>query len=86
MFINFKNSFTRGLNDKCSNIRLINHTLNAWLMAILPCYLSLITIYIFHTDPIFSDIHISQGSVATCLRHGGIFKQNLLQIYYRVRH
>jgi len=31
----------------------------------------------------FSDIHISQGSVATCLKHGGIFKHefvaNLLQ-------
>ena len=31
----------------------------------------------------FSDIHISQGSVATCLKRGGIFKQefvaNLLQ-------
>jgi len=24
----------------------------------------------------FSDIHISQGSVATCLKHGGIFKHN----------
>ena len=32
----------------------------------------------------FSDIHISQGSVATCLKRGGIFKHNLLQIYYRV--
>jgi len=31
----------------------------------------------------FSDIHISQGSVATCLKRGGIFKYefvaNLLQ-------
>jgi len=31
----------------------------------------------------FCDIHISQGSVATCLKRGGIFKQefvaNLLQ-------
>jgi len=31
----------------------------------------------------FSDIHISQGSVATCLKRGGIFKHefvaNLLQ-------
>jgi len=33
----------------------------------------------------FSDINISQGSVATCLRRGGIFKHSLLQIYYRVR-
>ena len=30
----------------------------------------------------FFDIHILQGSVATCLRHGGILKQYLLQIYY----
>ena len=29
----------------------------------------------------FSDIHISQGSVATYLRCGGIFKYDLLQIY-----
>ena len=26
----------------------------------------------------FSDIHISQGSVATCLKHGGIFKHEFV--------
>ena len=26
----------------------------------------------------FFDIHISQGSVATCLRHGGIFKHDFV--------
>jgi len=38
--------------------------------------------YVFQNDAI-SDIHISQGSVATCLKRGGIFKHefvaNLLQ-------
>jgi len=38
--------------------------------------------YVFQNDAIF-DIHISQGSVATCLKRGGIFKhefvENLLQ-------
>jgi len=49
----------------------------------LPCDLSLIAIYISDRRH-FSDIHISQGSVATCLRRGGVFEINLLQIYYRV--
>jgi len=40
--------------------------------------------YIFQIDSFrFSDVHISQGSVATCLRRGRIFKHefvvNLLQ-------
>jgi len=47
--------------------KVTHHTLNAWLMAILPCDLSLCV----RLTP-FSDIHISQG--ATCLRRGGIFK------------
>jgi len=42
-------------------------------LAILPCDLSLITIHILDWRQ-FSDIHISQGSVATYLRCGGIFK------------
>ena len=42
-------------------------------MAILPFDLSLITIRISDWRQ-FSDIHISQSSVATCLRRGGIFK------------
>ena len=41
-------------------------------MAILPCDSSLIAIRIRMMT--FSDIHISQGSVATCLKRGGIFK------------
>jgi len=33
----------------------------------------------------FFGIHISQGSVATCLKRGGIFKQEFVaKIYYRV--
>jgi len=39
----------------------------------LPCDVSLKLQYIFQIDAIF-DIRISQGSVATCLRRGGIFK------------
>jgi len=27
----------------------------------------------------FSDIHISQGSVATCLKRGGIFKHKFVE-------
>ena len=42
-------------------------------LAILPWHLSLITINISHCCQ-FSDIHISQGSVATYLRCGGMFK------------
>jgi len=30
----------------------------------------------------FFDIHISQGSVATRLRRGGIFKHEFVEIYY----
>ena len=43
----------------------------------LPCDLSLITIHISHWRH-FSDFHISQGSVATCLKCGGIFKDNFV--------
>ena len=42
-------------------------------MVILPCDLSLIAIHISDCRQ-FSDIHNSQGSVATHLRCGGIFK------------
>jgi len=42
-------------------------------LAILPCHLSLITIHILDCRQ-FSDSHISQGSVATHLRCGGICK------------
>jgi len=50
------------------------------LMATLPCNLSLITTLV--TDcPKFSDITILQDGVVTCLRSGGIFNDNLLQIY-----
>jgi len=43
------------------------------MLAILPCHLSLITINISDCCQ-FSDIQISQGSAATCLRFGEIFK------------
>jgi len=43
------------------------------MLATLPCHLSLITIHISDSHQ-FSDIHISQGSVATYSRCGGIFK------------
>jgi len=44
------------------------------------CDLLLITIHISDCRQ-FSDIHILQGSAATYLRCGGIFKYDLLQIY-----
>jgi len=43
------------------------------MLAILPCHLSLFTMHISDCCQ-FSDIHISQGSAATYLRFGGIFK------------
>jgi len=49
---------------------------------VIPCDLSLITIHISNPRQ-FSDIHISQGSVATYLRCHGMFKYEL-QIYHWV--
>jgi len=46
-------------------------------MAVLPCDSSLITIHISDIRQ-FSDIHISQGSVATYLTFVGIFKQEFV--------
>ena len=57
----------------CSKVT--HHTLN-------PCYTTLW--FIINCNmycrmmPFFSDIHISQGSVATCLRRGGIFKHEFV--------
>jgi len=44
-------------------------------LAMLPCDLSLTTIQISDWRH-FSDINVSQFSVATCLKHGGILKKN----------
>ena len=65
-----------GIGHRCNSSQLK-------CLALLPCDLSLITIHISDWRH-FSDFHISQGSVATCLRRGEIFKISLLQIYYRV--
>ena len=46
-------------------------------LAVLPCDLSLITIHISDCCQ-FSDIHLSQGSVATYLTCGGIFKHEFV--------
>ena len=48
-----------------------HHTLNSWLWFIINCNMY------FRMMP-FSDIHISQGSVATCLKRGGIFKHKFV--------
>jgi len=48
------------------------------MFAILPCHLPLITIHISDCC-LFSDIHISHGSVATYLRCNGILGYDLLQ-------
>ena len=42
------------------------------MLGLLGCDLSLITIHISDRQQ-FSDVHISQGSIATCLRGGGSF-------------
>ena len=55
--------------------KLTHHTLNSWLYC--NCDSSLIAIRYFRMMP-FSDIHISQGSVATCLKRGGIFKHEFV--------
>ena len=57
-------------NQQCQSTEGIQSTEG---LAILPCDLSLITMYISDWRQ-FSDIHTSQGSVATYLRCGGIFK------------
>jgi len=44
---------------------------------VLSCHLSLITMHISDCCQ-FSDIHISQGSVTTYLRRGGLFKYELV--------
>jgi len=54
-----------------------HHNLNAWLYYLVIYDLSLITIYISDCHQ-FSDIHISQGSVAIYLRRGGIFKHEFV--------
>jgi len=52
-------------------VHVIYHSFNAWLYYL--AILSLITIRISDWRH-FSDVHISQGSVATRLKRGGIFK------------
>jgi len=51
----------------CSKVT--HQSLNAWLS----CDLSLITIHVLDWCH-FTDIQISQGSVVTCFRRGGIIK------------
>jgi len=53
----------------CSKVT--HRTLNSWLWFIVNC-----NTY-FRMMPFFC-IHISQGSVVTCLKHGGIFKHELV--------
>ena len=69
MFTNLKNSFTSRVNDKC---------VVKWLIA--PKILGYTTLWFiincntyFRMMPFFC-IHISQGSVTTYLKRGGIFK------------
>jgi len=77
MFTDFKNSFTGRFKDiymQWSNPSQLK------CLAILPCDLSLICIsdWCQFSDIHISDIHISQGSVATCLRCSGIFKNEFV--------
>ena len=57
----------------CSKVT--HRSLNAWLYYLVIHDLSLITI---HISDSFFDFYISQGSVATCLRRGGIFKHEFV--------
>jgi len=63
-FTDLRNSFTSKLSDKCAKLKCL---------AALSCDFSSITIHISDCRH-FSDIHISQGTVATYFRCGGIFK------------
>ena len=56
----------------CSKVT--HHTLNSWLYYLVIHHQLQ---YVFQNDAIF-DIHVSQGSVATCLKHGGIFKHEFV--------
>ena len=71
-FHNLKNSFISRVNEKY----LVSNSSHLKFLAILPCNSSLIVIRI--SECYFSDIHISQGSVATCLKHGGIFQHEFV--------
>jgi len=74
IFTNFKNSFISRLSDKC-----VEKSYSSFLkcLATLPCDLSLITIHISDWRH-FSDIHISQGSLAKRFRSNGIFIHNFV--------
>ena len=71
MFTNLKNSFTSRVNDKCVVKwlivpKILGYT-TLWFIINCNTYLRMM--------PFFC-IHISQGSVATCLKRDGIFKHD----------
>jgi len=73
MLTDFQNFFTGRLTGKFatkSNFTIPPHPKH---VATLPCDSSLITIHISDCRQ-FSGIHVSQGSVETCLGCGGILK------------
>jgi len=57
----------------CSKVTY--RTLNFWLYYLVIHHLLQ---YVFQIDAIFLHSYISQGSVATCIKRGGIFKQEFV--------
>ena len=57
----------------CRKSPILTHPTGIW-----PTTLWFIVDYIFQTNAIFSDCHISQGSVAKCLRLGETFKHQFV--------
>ena len=73
MFTNLKKSFISRVNDKY----VVKYSSHLKFFVILPCDSSIIAICISEWCH-FSDVHISQGSIATCLKRGGIFKHEFV--------
>ena len=78
MFTNLKNFFTSKVIDKC----VVKYLIAPWILGYSTLWFIINCNTYFRMMPFFY-IHISQGSAATCLKHGGIFKHefvaNLLQ-------
>ena len=62
----------------CSKVT--HNNLNGWLYYFVIYHQCIVQIITMHSSNYchFFDIHISQGSVATCLRRGGILNMILL--------
>jgi len=77
MFTDIKNSFTDKLNNTFAVKWLLSNPPHLKHVATLPCDLSSITVHVSDFR-LFSDIDVSQGSVATRLRCGGIVNERFV--------